>query len=173
MVASNRKDLAKRVCLLREYGWAERYVSQVPGGNSRLDEIQASILRIKLKHLDSENAARNHVADGYRKGLTNCKLTLPHTRRDSTHVFHLFVIRTFSRDELRQHLNDRGIGNAVHYPVPIHLQPAYKGRLRGGERLPVTERVSGEVLSLPMYPELTESETEVVVEAVTRFNGTG
>jgi len=171
-VVSNRKGLAQKVRSLREYGWTERYVSQVPGENSRLDEIQASILRIKLKHLDSDNTARNQVADAYRKGLSSCGLTLPRVRRDSTHVFHLFVICTSSRDELQQHLKDWGIGSAVHYPIPIHLQPAYRGRLKGSDSLPVTERVSREVLSLPMYPELTESEAEMVVAAVRRFYGT-
>ena len=167
MVVSKHQDLAQRVRLLREYGWAERYISHFPGWNSRLDEIQASILRIKLKHLDRGNKRRMRIADIYMEKLNRCKLALPVVREDSTHVYHLFVVRTSQRDALQNYLQTQGIGTSIHYPVPVHLQPAYRDRLPFSGNLPVTEHISREILSLPMYPELSESETGKVIEAIT------
>jgi len=171
MVVSNRQDLAEQVRLLREYGWAERYISHFPGWNSRLDEIQAAILRVQLRHLDQRNLDRIQIAASYVKGLKQRRLSLPRVREGATHVFHLFVVRSPQRDRLQHHLSDMDIGTSTHYPVPVHLQPAYKDRLPGRESLPVTELVSREVLSLPMYPELSESETGKVIEAIKRFEG--
>lgn len=168
-VATNNPALADRVRLLREYGWAERYVSHIPGWNSRLDELQAAILRVKLPYLDSDNLARAHVAQLYAKGLADLNLGLPQTRAQSTHVHHLYVIRSPHRDKLQAFLKTRGIGALVHYPVPVHQQPAYHNRLRGSEALPETARAAREVLSLPMYPELSADEAGAVIEAIRAF----
>ncbi|MHC4560178.1 MAG: DegT/DnrJ/EryC1/StrS family aminotransferase, partial [Planctomycetota bacterium] len=134
------------------------------GWNSRLDEVQAAVLRIKLRHLDESNAARARLADFYNKGLLETGLLLPAVREDASHVYHLYVVRTRDRDRLIEFLRSRSIGAAVHYPVPVHLQPAY-ARL-DHRSLPETESAAREVLSLPMYPELTETEANFVIEAL-------
>jgi dTDP-4-amino-4,6-dideoxygalactose transaminase len=168
-VVTSDPALGERVRLLREYGWAERYVSHIPGWNSRLDELQAAILRVKLRYLDADNAARARLAARYAAGLAGLAVTLPVTGHNRTHVYHLYVIRSPHRAELQAFLREQAVGALVHYPVPVHRQPAYQGRLRGGERLPETESAAREVLSLPMYPELTEAEMMIVIDAVTRF----
>jgi dTDP-4-amino-4,6-dideoxygalactose transaminase len=163
-VVTGNPELAEKARLLREYGWAERFISHVPGWNSRLDEVQAAVLRIKLRHLDESNAARARLADFYNKGLLETGLLLPAVREDASHVYHLYVVRTRDRDRLIEFLRSRSIGAAVHYPVPVHLQPAY-ARL-DHRSLPETESAAREVLSLPMYPELTETEANFVIEAL-------
>lgn len=168
-VATNNPALAERVRLLREYGWAERYISHVPGWNSRLDELQAAILRVKLRYLDADNLARARLAQIYADGLAGVNIGLPQTRAQHTHVYHLYVIRSSHRDELQAFLKTRAIGTLVHYPAPVHLQPAYQNRLRGSTALPETERAAREVLSLPMYPELSADEIGVVIEAIRAF----
>ena len=171
MVVTNDSALAERARLLREYGWAERYVSHIPGLNSRLDEVQATVLRVKLRYLDADNVARARRAQDYDQALRGTRLVAPKRRTDATHVYHLYVVRCSERDELQTWLKARGVGALIHYPVPIHLQPAYQGRLRGGDNLPVTERAAREVLSLPMYPELSETELQMVVGAIQSFWG--
>jgi dTDP-4-amino-4,6-dideoxygalactose transaminase len=169
MVVTNNRELAQRVRLLREYGWAERYVSHITGWNSRLDELQAAVLRVKLRYLDADNARRIRLATLYNQELANTSLVLPTCRPDCTHVYHLYVVRTKRRDELQAYLKARGVGTLIHYPVPVHLQPAYRGRLPGSKNLPETERVANEVLSLPIYPELTEAEVRAIGQAVQAF----
>lgn len=169
-VVTNNAELAKQARLLREYGWAERYISHLPGWNSRLDELQAAVLRVKLRHLDSDNAARARLAALYADGLAGAKVILPTTPADRTHAYHLYVVRSPRRDELLAFLKERGIGALVHYPAPVHLQPAYHGRLRGGDRLPQSERAAREVLSLPMYPELSDDDVGRVAEVVKLFD---
>jgi dTDP-4-amino-4,6-dideoxygalactose transaminase len=169
MVVTDQSELAQRVGLLREYGWAERYISHLPGGNSRLDEVQAAILRVKLRYLDQDNAARVRIAAMYQAGLRGCGLILPAVRQKASHVYHLYVVRTTRRDALKQHLKDNGIAALIHYPVPVHLQPAYRGRLTGTDKLSETELAAQEVLSLPIYPELDEADLEAVLEAVRTF----
>jgi len=171
MVVTNDAALAERARLLREYGWAERYVSHIPGLNSRLDEVQAAALRVKLRYLDTDNAARARRAQDYHQALRGTQLSAPKRRSDATHVYHLYVIRCSERDELQTWLKARGVGTLIHYPVPIHLQPAYRGRLRGGDNLPETERAAHQVLSLPMYPELSELELQMVAGTVQSFRG--
>jgi dTDP-4-amino-4,6-dideoxygalactose transaminase len=165
-VVTNDPTLAERARLLREYGWAERYVSHIAGWNSRLDEVQAAVLRVKLKYLDADNAARARLAARYDLGLKGVGLGLPPVRAEGEHVYHLYVVRSTQRDDLQAFLKARGVGALVHYPVPVHLQPAYRGRLRGSDSLPETERAAREVLSLPMSPELTEAEVDGVIEQV-------
>jgi dTDP-4-amino-4,6-dideoxygalactose transaminase len=169
-IITNNSSLAERARLLRQYGWAERYISRLRGWNSRLDELQAAILRVKLRSLDSDNASRRRIAARYTDALKGCNLTLPNTRANAEHVYHLYVIRSARRDALQKHLADRQIGALVHYPVPVHLQPAYAGRLKGGDQLPESEQAAREVLSLPIYPELTDFEVQQVITAVMRFS---
>jgi len=169
MVVTNNSDLARRISLLREYGWAERGISHFPGYNSRLDEVQAAILRVKLRYLDQDNAARVRRAAMYQAGLSSEDMILPCSRRDTDHVYHLFVIRTSQRDRLKQHLEERGIAALIHYPVPVHLQPAYQERLKSSASLSETERAASEVLSLPMYPELDRTDVQAVIDAVRSF----
>jgi dTDP-4-amino-4,6-dideoxygalactose transaminase len=168
MVVTNREDLAERIKILREYGWKERYISDIAGTNSRLDEIQAAILRVKLKYLNDDNRKRNMIADYYDKHLPS-GIVRP-LRRDKSsrlsHAFHLYVIRTDNRDTLMERLKKQGIVAMVHYPVPVHQQPAYAGRIKASGSMLETERAAKEILSLPIYPELTETEALLVVEAV-------
>ena len=168
MIVTDDDDIATNARLLRQYGWEERYVSRIAGWNSRLDELQAAVLRVKLRHLDDDNRRRRSIASAYTEELRGTTLTLPTTRPDSDHAFHLYVVRSARRDRLAGFLHERGIGTLVHYPVPAHLQPAYSGRL-GSKPLPETERAAAEVLSLPMYPELRDDEVQQVIAAVHDF----
>lgn len=169
MVVTDDHELASRVRELREYGWRERYVSSITGVNSRLDEIQAAVLRVKLRRLDADNDARRAHAVRYHDGLAQLPaLGLPVERPSARHVYHLYVVRTRDRDNLQRRLKENGVGALVHYPVPIHRQPAYVGRLRGSENLPETERAAREVLSLPMYPQLSADDVASVIERVKR-----
>jgi dTDP-4-amino-4,6-dideoxygalactose transaminase len=172
LVASNDPEIAQRARLLREYGWRERYVSSIAGWNSRLDEIQAAVLRVKLRHLDEDNAKRAGLARLYQKLLSTSGVTLPSERIGSQHVYHLFVVRTRDRDGLQTYLGSQGISALVHYPVPVHLQPAYRGRLAGTAKLNETEAAAREVLSLPLYPELTEANVRRVADAVGSYAAT-
>lgn len=158
------KALAEKARLLREYGWAERYVSRVPGWNSRLDELQAAILRVKLKGLDRDNERRRRLAASYREILENFS-GLPLERAGSEHAHHLFVIAHPSRDILREALTAAGVGTMIHYPVPIHLQPAYKGRIPVRGAMDVTEKAANQVLSLPMFPELSAADARAAAGA--------
>jgi dTDP-4-amino-4,6-dideoxygalactose transaminase len=169
MVVTDQPELARQVGLLREYGWAERSISHIAGVNSRLDEMQAAILRVKLPYLDQDNGARARIAAMYQAGLCDGDLMLPTGRQESSHVYHQYVVRTSRRDELQQQLKKLGIAALIHYPVPVHLQPAYCGRLAGSDGLPQTEQAAREVLSLPVYPELSEEDQEVVIAAVRSF----
>ena len=128
-------------------------MSEVPGMNSRLDELQAAILRVKLRYLDHENARRRELAEAYEAALSGAGLGLPRSPANAFHVYHQYVVRSERRDALRDWLRGRGVGALIHYPVPVHLQRAYRGRVRHGS-LAVTEQAAQEVLSLPMYPEL-------------------
>jgi dTDP-4-amino-4,6-dideoxygalactose transaminase len=159
-IATNDDALASKVRLLREYGWKQRYISDIPGVNSRLDEIQAAILRVQLRHLDAGNAARKALAALYDAALRGTTLTLPSTPADRDHVYHQYVVRHPRRDALREHLKAQGIGTLVHYPVPVHLQPAYANRLRKAGSLERTETAAATVLSLPMFPELPRADAE-------------
>ncbi|HEU5239621.1 MAG TPA: DegT/DnrJ/EryC1/StrS family aminotransferase [Pyrinomonadaceae bacterium] len=169
LIVTDNPKLAERARLLREYGWAERYVSHMPGWNSRLDELQAAILRVKLRYLDSDNEKRRRIAEKYCEGLKDVEIGLPKIRDGATHAFHLFVIRSARRDALQAHLRERGIGSLVHYPVPVHQQPAYRGRLKGNDFLPETERAAREILSLPMYAELEDAQIQAVVNETRGF----
>ena len=156
IVVTDDAELADRVRLLREYGWRERYISAIPGTNSRLDELQAAVLRVKLPHLDEDNESRRRLAGLYDALLGGAELTLPRGRPGADHVYHQYVIRLRERDKLKAHLREKGIGTLIHYPVPVHLQPAYAVTTGSKPLLSRTEEIAGEILSLPMYPELGE-----------------
>ena len=166
MVVTDDDALAQKVRLLRQYGWKKRYTSSLRGINSRLDELQAAILRAKLRHLDEWNEARRARARLYDGLLAGSSVTTPTEMDYARHVYHLYVVRCPHRDGLKSYLAEHGVGTAIHYPVPIHLQEAYHdlGYRRGD--FPVTEACADEILSLPMYPELQENEVREVSELV-------
>jgi dTDP-4-amino-4,6-dideoxygalactose transaminase len=167
-VATNDDDFAKRVNSLRNYGQKQKYVHVEKGTNSRLDTIQAAILNVKLRHLDDWNAARRAHAAMYSDSLGE-DFIVPTLDPRSEHIFHLYVVRTRNREELQQHLNSLGIQTGIHYPIPIHLQEAYRDLGQGKGSFPVTEKLADEILSLPMFPELTHEQIELVLEALSSF----
>jgi dTDP-4-amino-4,6-dideoxygalactose transaminase len=170
-ITTNDDSLATELRSLREHGQSTRYYHPVIGYNARLDEIQAAILRIKLRKLPEWNARRVAIARYYNERLKGSGAVTPEIPEGGRHVFHCYVIRVpgARRDPLRQYLSERGIGTGVHYPVPIHLQEAsaFLGYRLGD--FPVTERIAGEVVSLPMYAELTDAQVDTVASAVTEF----
>ncbi|ULA68730.1 MAG: dTDP-3-amino-3,4,6-trideoxy-alpha-D-glucose transaminase [Nitrospira sp.] len=165
-VVTNDPALAARTALFREYGWKERYISDMAGTNSRLDELQAAILRVKLRFLEQDNGKRQEVARRYDSILSGSSLVLPRTQPGHTHVYHQYVIRTPRRDALKQFLARSSVGSLIHYPVPIHLQPAYRDGLLAPRGLPQTEQICGEILSLPIHPHLTTDEVNRVGNAI-------
>ncbi len=171
-IVTNDEGIAGRVRALREYGWRDRYISADAGVNSRLDELHAAMLRVKLRYLDAENERRRQIALAYRVALEDSELVLPVEQPGGHHVYHLYVIRTPHRDRLQKHLSASGVITLVHYPRPVHLQPAYRERVPvapGG--LPATERVCGGILSLPMHPYLSDEDVAEVCEALLIFEG--
>lgn len=168
-VCTNDDELAARVRSLRQYGWQRRYISDLEGVNSRLDELQAAILRVKLKALTHTNAQRRHLASLYAQELAGLPVALPVERPGCEHVYHLYVIRTSQRDALLQYLQDRGIPAAVHYPAAVHQQPAYDRVTRSSPPLPNTEALVPEILSLPLHPYLPEEAVRATCEAIRSF----
>ena len=166
-VASNDPALAERLRLLREYGWRERYISESPGMNSRLDELQAAVLRVKLRRLDWGNARRRELADAYAAALAGSGLILPRCETEAVHAYHQYVVRSPRREALRTALRDQGVGTLIHYPVPVHLQPAYRDRIQCG-LLANTEAAAKDVLSLPMSPELRLDQVSMVGQIAAR-----
>lgn len=159
--------LAEQARLLKEYGWRERYISYLPGMNTRLDPLQAAILSVKLKHLADENAIRRRIASRYDAELADTALVLPTCRADAEHVYHQYVIRHPERNSLQAFLKGRQIGSLIHYPMPVHQQPAYAGKvmLPAGP-LPETEAVCAEILSLPIHAQLTDEQQQRTIAAV-------
>jgi len=169
-VVTDNKALYEKLVALRQYGWVERYVSSISGINTRLDELQAAILRVKLKKLDSGNERRREIARAYAHAEGQIKISHPQTVRNATHVYHQYVVRTKQRDLLVKHLRKNSIGTAIHYPLPVHLQPAYKDIFKSKvNSLSVTERICGEILSLPMYPQLSDDQVQRVVNALSTY----
>ena len=159
--------LADRIGAIRQYGWKERYISADVGVNSRLDELQAAILRVKLTRLDANNARRQAIAAAYDAALAGGRFAPPARRASGAHVFHQYVLRVPDRAALMARLRAEGIATAIHYPVPVHLQPAYRGRTAMGPAgCAETARAAGEVMSLPMFPELTDAQVELVCVAL-------
>jgi len=169
-VTTNNSELAERIRTLRNYGSAVKYFHEVKGFNTRLDEIQAAVLRVKLRHLDDWNDRRRKVAAFYIRELGNFNLTLPSVPDWAEPVFHLFVVRSKRRDDLQRHLKSAGINTLIHYPLPPHLQAAYSDLGLTAGSLPISERIQAEVLSLPMGPQLSESQAATVVRAIQEFS---
>lgn len=166
-LATHDAELAKMVRGLGNYGSYRKYENEYQGVNSRLDEIQAAMLSVKLVHLDQEIAARRKVATAYLEGIDNPGVRLPHLNAPEQHVWHLFVVRCERREELQRHLHDSGVQTLIHYPIPPHKQQAYSGF--GNLSLPLTEAIHREVLSLPISPVMSEDEVQAVVRAVNSF----
>jgi dTDP-4-amino-4,6-dideoxygalactose transaminase len=167
-VVTSQPALAEQVRLLRSHGEAVRYEHHVLGFNSRLDEIQAAVLRIKLRHLDAWNSLRRQHAASYAKLLPGLPLELPEILQNGAHVYHQFVVRTAERDRVRAELAEAGVQTGVHYPIPIHRQAAWRSLGYPDEALPTTERIASEILSLPMYPELSAEQIEHVASSLAR-----
>ena len=164
--------LAERVRELRQYGWRRRYISDIAGMNSRLDELQAAILRVKLARLDAHNTRRRAIAQAYDQGLAELDLALPAECPGARHVWHQYVIGVEDRERVRAALAERGVGTGIHYPQPVHLQPAYAGRLAlGPSRLAATEALADRILSLPIYPQMDDGAVARVIEAVREVVG--
>ena len=164
VILSKTGHYAEELKRLRQYGWNNQRESITPGFNSRLDEIQAAILRVKLKHLSEDNEKRRHIADQYDQSLRDLPLTLPHRSAEEKHAMHLYVIECEDRDELMNHLRQKGIGASLHYPLPVHLHTAYNGRLRGSDDLPVTDAFYKRHLTLPMFPELPKESVNLITK---------
>lgn len=171
VIATADATSAERLAALRQYGWRAHYLSDLVGVNSRLDEIQAAILRVKLAHLDAGNARRQAIAAAYDAALSVASGLLPPARRtDADHVFHQYVVRAGDRAAVQQSLRAAGIGSGVHYPVPVHRQQAYVGRVAlGPAGCAESEAASATVLSLPIWPQMTDSQVEQVCGALRRL----
>ncbi len=163
-------EIAEQARLLRNYGERSKYDSVRRGWNSRLDTIQAAILSAKLLHLDGWTDRRRELASLYDDALQGSAVVMPAVAPERIHVYHLYVVRVEGRDSVQDRLRDEGVGTLVHYPRPVHRHPAYEGLDRPG-RLATSERLSEEILSLPLYPELEDAEAEAVVDAVRRVVG--
>ena len=172
-ITTHDPSLYENLRALRQYGWDDHRISRRPGWNSRLDELQAAVLRVKLARLEEGNERRIQIARTYHDLLGRIpELTLPFPTGGTTHVYHQYVIRCADhsvRNPLMTFLSEQGIQTAVHYPVPVHLQPAYAQRLPGSHSLPVTEEVCPNILSLPMFPELTDEEVVQVAKTIETF----
>jgi len=172
LVATNHGDLADTLTKMRVHGGRQMYHHEFVGTNSRLDALQAAVLRAKLPHLDSWSLARAEHARRYDEGFTDVAEVIPPLRRpENRHVYNLYTVRARRRDELRAYLADRGIGSGVYYPVPLHLQECFADLGGTPGSLPVSEQLAGEVLSLPVVPELTSGQIDEVIESVRAFYG--
>jgi dTDP-4-amino-4,6-dideoxygalactose transaminase len=170
IVATDDPDCADRLAALRQYGWRTHYISDETGVNSRLDELQAAILRVKLRHLDGHNIRRQAIAAAYDAALPAS--LRPARRPAATHVFHQYVLRVADRAAVQARLRELGVATGIHYPAPVHVQPAYRGRVAlGPSGCRASEKASAEVMSLPMYPELTDAEVAHVGAALAAVFG--
>lgn len=170
-VVTDDPRLAESVRSLREYGWRKRYISDNPGMNTRLDEVQAAILRVKLRYLDEENQRRREIARTYGDALSATSLTLPRTQPGVDHVYHQYVARTKRRDDLKSFLEKNSVVAPIHYPLPVHLQPAYKSRLAvDANTLPFSEQLYRDILSLPIHPYMSDGLVESVCELIVRWD---
>lgn len=172
-VTTDDAELMARLRLLQTHGQRQKNHHVLYGYNSRLDELQAAVLRIKLRHLDSRNRRRAHIAAYYRARFTGLDLRTPEEHPGEVHVYHQFVIRTPRRDRLQAHLKAAGIETGIHYPVPLHRQSAWLHRYGESPPLPRAERLAQEILSLPVFPDLTDAEVERVADGVVEFFGIG
>lgn len=168
-VVTNDRELADKIRAIGNYGSNEKYSNIYKGINSRLDELQAAFLRVKLRNLHEWNAERKKIAQKYIKGINNSKIILPIENEYNEHVWHLFVVRAINREEFKTYLYDNGIETVTHYPIPIHSQLAYKDlQLEYGE-LPIAEKISNEVISLPMWYGMKDEEIQYVIDIVNKY----
>jgi dTDP-4-amino-4,6-dideoxygalactose transaminase len=170
-VVTNQAEIAEQVRLLRNHGRRAKYLHEQIGFGERLDALQAAILGAKLSHLGKWIEERNRLAARYTSRLADLELVLPQVSEQARHAWHLYVVRTPRRDEMLEHLHQQGIGAGVHYPIPLHLQPAYAELGYGRGDLPVTELVADTCLSLPLYPEMTEEQQDRVIQCIAEFVG--
>ncbi len=168
-IITNKEELAERIRTLRNYGSRIKYHNELCGVNSRLDEIQAALLRVKLRHLRELIDERQRLKDLYMEGIKNPEIALPRVREGATHVRHLFVIRCGRRDELQSYLEEKGVHTQIHYPIPPHLQKCYEYMGYHEGDFPIAEAYAKSVLSLPFYNGMTEDEACYVVDAVNEF----
>ena len=166
-VTSNDVELVKIITALRNYGSHVKYENQYQGLNSRLDEIQAAFLNVKLKHIQKDIEGRREVANYYLEKIKNPNIILPKVFNKEAHVWHLFVVRIVKREELQKYLNEKGIQTLIHYPIPVHKQLAYKEL--NYLRFPITEQVHNEVLSLPLNPIMKVDEIKLIIDAINKF----
>ena len=166
-VTTNDEELFNKIKAIANYGSDRKYHHIYKGVNSRLDEIQAAVLDIKLKHLDSDNNKRREISKYYRENIKNSKIILPDTYDEKSHVWHIFAVRTQNRDEFQKYLTEKGIQTIIHYPTPPHKQGAYKEW--NNLSFPITEEIHNTILSLPISPVMTDSEIEKVVEVVNEY----
>lgn len=165
-IATNDEEIEQKIRALRNYGSEKKYYNKYQGVNSRMDEIQAALLRVKLRHIDEITAERRAIAEAYLAGIKNPNIILPQIAEGASHVWHLFVVRTEKRDDLQKYLADKGIGTQIHYPVPPHLAEAYKGLgLRMGD-FPITEHYAASILTLPLYIGMHSKEMDFVINAI-------
>lgn len=169
VIVTSSSEIENLLRKLRQYGWQERNNSLVPGVNSRLDELQAAILRVRLKHLDANNLQRQRIAGLYDEGLRELPVILPERRSDCEHVFHQYVIRGDRRDDLQTFCRRHGVSTMIHYPLPVHQQSAYAGRLPVVCPLDVTERLVRGILSLPISPSQSPEVTRQVIAVIRKF----
>lgn len=167
-ITTNRADLADKVQVLRNYGSRVKYVNEVQGWNSRLDPLQAAVLRVKLKHLDDWTDRRRTIADLYITGLKDSGLILPHVPNWADPVWHLYVVRALDRDGVQKRLTDAGIGTLIHYPIPPHMQDAYSGLGLAADAFPLARQMADEVLSLPIGPQLPSIDGAKVVHELSK-----
>lgn len=168
-IVTNDAEIARAFKMYRNYGSEKRYYNDVVGANSRLDELQAGLLRIRLKHMDELCEERIRLCDRYSKEIHNNKVLLPMLRQDSTSVWHQYVIRCKERDQLIQYLSDKNIGTIIHYPIPPHLQKCYEFLGHWEGELPITEQYAKEVLSLPLYNGMRTEEQDAVIASINSF----
>jgi dTDP-4-amino-4,6-dideoxygalactose transaminase len=169
MIVTDSEEICKKAMMLRNYGQSDKHVHDIEGFNTRLDELQAKLLRVKLAYLDAWNDKRRHNAELYKKELQGLPVILPDEAPWAYHVYHLYIIRSRQRDELRQHLNEQGVTTLIHYPTPIHLQKVYRSLGLGKGSFPNAESIAEEIISLPMYPTLTEDEIFYVCQCIKEF----
>ncbi|MFO7891899.1 MAG: DegT/DnrJ/EryC1/StrS family aminotransferase [bacterium] len=170
-VLTSNKKLADKVRTLMDHGSDKRYHHSRLGINSRLDALQAAILRVKLKYIDQWNEARKDRAALYTELLKDAKVQTPVIKEYNDHVFHQYSIQVEDRDGLQEHLKKAGIASAIHYPIPLHLQPAYKKFSDGEGSFPISEKTAKHIISLPMYPELGEKEIQFIARTITEYTG--
>ena len=171
VILCRSKGLAEKIKSLRQYGWNEERESITSGFNSRLDELQAAILRVKLLHLAEDNNKRREIALRYNEGFKDLPITLPALAETELHAMHLYVIECDRRDKLMEYLRSHRIGASLHYPLAVHQHAAYAHRIRGGNNLPVTDQFYQRNLTLPMYPELSNDAVEHIISTVQNWFG--